>query len=953
MNPPEQFEDLLADDDELIVIDFDEVDDEKPAGKDPRDGDYPGFQRWVKDRGLRLIDAEIHAERLSRWSARPKFLMVCVVRDGEMPLVARTLSNLERQLYKDWIVVFISELEEPSPVFRESDCLGWVRVDSVDDAAAVTAHINELPGVLSSDWVALLPAGFELEEQALLVLGDYINLNPQWAVIYTDDYATDGAGGFSRPRFKPDFDIDHFRAYDYIGSALWLNASALSATGGLVELGDATFYEMLLRTWERVGDQAIGHIAEPVLRLPIESVREDEDSPMHDAAVTAHLERIGAAARVSQGIARGLRQVIWALEVEPSVTIVIPTRDKLEYLAPCVESLLAKTRYSNYEILIVDNQSTDPDTVKWLQTVTDNSTRRIRVIRWDEDFNFSAICNLASEHSDSKFMCLLNNDTEVLQEEWLSRMVSLGERPDVGVVGCRLVFPETGKVQHLGIVLGMGIYGIAGHPFAGELSTEDSGPLHMAQVVRNTSAVTAACMLVRRSEYLRLGGLDAEHLPVLYSDVEFCLRMREAGKRVLWTPYSTLVHHESISINTRKDLWQLAAIAERSLKERRCMLKRWGASLGRDPFFNRHLSLCPTPAAGSMKHYSPGGAYPLVWDPEFTDRPRVVAMPLAGGSGLYRVTHPLSACCDAGLLQFAAVETFITGGRFPTQGELLRLKPDVMAVHAALGDQAIDFLSELKVSFPSIRRIFALDDLVSQLPRKNNLYKGFVSQFRDARPRLRAALRHCDRLIVSTKPLADLCSDMVEDIVIVPNRLTDTWRGLQAQRNVGRRPRVGWVGALQHQGDLEVIDAVVEALRDEVDFVFMGMATDRIKPRLKEFHDAVVWDEYPAKLASLNLDIALAPLEMVPFNEAKSNLRILECGAAGFPMICSDIFPFQQDNAPVTLVPNEPEAWIEAIRALAVDPDRRAREGDMLRDWVRSRYMLTDHVDEWVRAFVG
>ena len=953
MCPPDNSDDLLTDDDELIVIDFDEMEAEASDRPDPRDGDYPGFQDWIKDRGLRLIDAQIHAERLSRWAVRPRFLMVCVVQAEEFPLIARSLTSLEQQLYKDWVVVFVSDQEEPSPVFRQSDCLGWVRVDSLADGAQIAEHLNALPGILGSDWLALLPAGFELEQHALLVLGDYINLHPEWAALYTDDYVSDGAGNFSRPRFKPDFDIDHFRAYDYIGEATWFSAAALGATGGLVELGEATFYEMLLRTWERVGDFAIGHIAEPVLRLPSESVRRDTDSPMHDAAVTAHLERIAAGATVGQGIAPGVRLISWPLQDEPSVTVVIPTRDKLEYLAPCVESLLEKTGYANYRVLIVDNQSSDPDTLEWLGGIESSSAGRVRVLPWDHEFNFSAICNFGAEHCDSDFICFLNNDTEVIHAEWLSRMVSLGLRPDVGVVGCRLVFPETGKVQHAGIVLGMGRFGIAAHPFAGEWELEQAGPLCMGQVVRNASAVTAACMLVSHADYQRIGGFDERNLPVLFNDVDLCLRIRAAGRRVLWTPYSTLVHHESVSITARKDLWQLAAIADRSLAERRYMFKRWAAAIGRDPFFNRHLALTASPVTAPVKHFAAAKAYQLAWDPEFKDRPRIVAMPLMGGSGLYRITHPLSACSDAGLLRFVGQDSFLTGARLPTPAELLRLKPDVFAVHAAIGDEAIDYLRELDVSFPDIRRVFALDDLVSQLPRKNNMFKYVVGQFRDARPRLRAALRECDRLIVSTQPLADLCRDMLEDIVIVPNRLNDDWRGLQSRRNAGRRPRVGWVGAMQHQGDLELIDPVIEALRDEVDFVFMGMATDRIKPCLAEFHDAVPWEQYPAKLASLNLDIALAPLEMVPFNEAKSNLRILECGSVGWPMVCSDIFPFQQDEAPVTRVPNDPEAWIEAIRALAADPDRRAREGDALRQWVLSRYMLTDHLDSWVQAYCG
>jgi glycosyltransferase involved in cell wall biosynthesis len=178
------------------------------------------------------------------------------------------------------------------------------------------------------------------------------------------------------------------------------------------------------------------------------------------------------------------------------------------------------------------------------------------------------------------------------------------------------------------------------------------------------------------------------------------------------------------------------------------------------------------------------------------------------------------------------------------------------------------------------------------------------------------------------------------------------WQGHTSRRNRGDKPRVGWVGASQHQGDLELIETVIEALANEVDFVFMGMATDRIRPHLAEFHQPVPWEEYPAKVASLDLDIALAPLELLPFNEAKSNLRLLEYGILGWPVVCTDIYPYRHDNAPVTRVPNAPDAWIEAIRALARDPDRRTHEGDALQAWVQRGYLLEEHLEEWQRALL-
>jgi len=337
-----------------------------------------------------------------------------------------------------------------------------------------------------------------------------------------------------------------------------------------------------------------------------------------------------------------------------------------------------------------------------------------------------------------------------------------------------------------------------------------------------------------------------------------------------------------------------------------------------------------------------------IWDASFSDRSRVLGVPLSGGSGTYRIKEPFDALADHGKL-FAMYPGY---GHLPGQSELARLNPDSFVLHAGLDDGCLEFLKRCQVLQPDVFTIFALDDLVTQIPQKSSVYRKFRRHLRDVRPRLRAALSRCDRLVVSTQPLADLCADLIEDIVVVPNRLSPVWDGLSSRRNVGQKPRVGWVGAQQHQGDLELIEPVIAALAEEVDFVFMGMATDAIRPHLAEYHDPVKWEAYPAKLASLDLDIALAPLEMLPFNEAKSNLRLLEYGIVGWPVVCTDIYPYRTDDAPVTRVPNEPDAWIEAIRALAADAERRAREGDALRDWVIRGYRLVDHLDEWERALL-
>jgi len=463
-------------------------------------------------------------------------------------------------------------------------------------------------------------------------------------------------------------------------------------------------------------------------------------------------------------------------------------------------------------------------------------------------------------------------------------------------------------------------------------------------VVRGCAAVSAVCLLIRRADYLALGGMDSPELALTLADIDLCLRLHAAGRRVLWTPFATLVHYEGMSFNLRGlSPLQRGQWLEQMRKERATLLARWLPQMASNPFHNRNLSLV------EIDYRLDSGLRPP-WNSDFRERIRVLGIPLLGGSGTYRVKEPFDAIADAGrMLTMYPIEQ--TRKRpLPTLPELARLAPDAVLVHARVDDQCLDFLEQNRRFKPQMLQVFGLDDLMTQIPRKSEVWRTFHANFRDVRPRLRAALRNCDRLIVSTDPLAELCKAMIDAIVVVPNRLSTVWLGHTSRRNRGPKPRVGWVGAMQHQGDLELVEPVIEALAGEVDFVFMGMATERIRRHLAEFHQPVNWVDYPATMAALDLDIALAPLEQLPFNEAKSNLRLLEYGIFGWPVVCTDIYPYRHDAAPVTRVANEPDAWIAAIRALAGDPSRRATEGDALQAWVRRGYLLEDHLDDWERA---
>lgn len=925
-----------------IKVDFDPFTD--PSDDSPYwvPGDFRGYSDWRASRGLELIDAQLHAERLSKWTEKPRFIMFCLVRGEDAVLLARTLDSLQRQLYSEWSLVVLAESQPPSDVFNTSDCLGWFQLDSLHDPLETSRIINTVIAELGQGWASILPVGFELDENAFLVMGDYINFHPEWSAFYSDDDCKDADGMFSSPRLKPDFDIDYFRAFDFCSPGIWINVEALIALGGYGCVAEAVDFDFVLRLWETAGDGSIGHIANPVLHFAREAKPDKDDSQHYFDSLAAHCERMGISADLKVGLYPGIRQVNLNWDTKPSVTVIIPTQDRIEFLAPCIERLIELTDYPCFDIVVVENSSCDPDALSWLSNIEAKSPVPIRVLHREGEFQWAAIANLAAANTHAEYLCFLDNDTEVLQGNWLGRLVDLGQRSDVGVVGARLVSPETGNLLNTGLVMGLGSNGIVGSPFEGSFNISEAGPLNRLQVVRNCSAVPGTCMLVRRSDYITVGGMDELGLGVMFHDTDFCLRVRERGLKVLWTPHVSLVHHGGISLSDYIGRFGSGSeVSEKIFNDSEVIFRRWRRFIAGDPFYNKNLSL--RDLNGRMDTI-----LRPIWDASFSDRSRVLGVPLSGGSGTYRIKEPFDALADHGKL-FAMYPAY---GHLPGQSELARLNPDSFVLHAGLDDGCLEFLKRCQVLQPDVFTIFALDDLVTQIPQKSSVYRKFRRHLRDVRPRLRAALSRCDRLVVSTQPLADLCADLIEDIVVVPNRLSPVWDGLSSRRNVDQKPRVGWVGAQQHQGDLELIEPVIAALAEEVDFVFMGMATDAIRPHLAEYHDPVKWEAYPAKLASLDLDIALAPLEMLPFNEAKSNLRLLEYGIVGWPVVCTDIYPYRTDDAPVTRVPNEPDAWIEAIRALAADAERRAREGDALRDWVIRGYRLVDHLDEWERALL-
>ena len=299
-------------------------------------------------------------------------------------------------------------------------------------------------------------------------------------------------------------------------------------------------------------------------------------------AVTQHLKRRRIAAEVTSSGDEDFRRIRYFLPNDkPPVSILIPTRDLLELLQPCVESILGKTIYPNFELVLIDNDSREPESLGFLDQIAREP--RVRILRSPGEFNFGRLNNFGVTQADSEFIALLNNDLIVITPDWLGEMVSQALQPGVGAVGARLLYPDD-RIQHAGVILGGG--GVAAHAHKG-LPRSNHGYFSRAILVQELSAVTAACMLVRRKAYLEVGGFDEEHLKVAFNDVDFCLRLRQHGYRIIYTPYAEFYHHESAS----RGLEDTVRKNQRFEAEIKYMHDTWGETLERDPAYNPNFSL--------------------------------------------------------------------------------------------------------------------------------------------------------------------------------------------------------------------------------------------------------------------------------------------------------------------------------------------------------------------------
>jgi len=904
---------------------------EEQTATGPSDSSY---WQWLARRKPGPTDLPLLDAARGAWGREPLFHLLVRAEATQFPLLARTLQGLNSQVYGRWQIDVVSSAPCPGAAL---DALPNVHWNTVAKAGEVKGAIDMLVSARAGDWIVELPAGAVLDPMCLYRIAHEACTSGETApaAYFVDDDVADADGVRRAPRFKPELDPDWVRCTDLLGP-LFVSAAAWREAGGASAEAVRPWYDLALRLLDHRGDGAIARVPEPLLSLP-ETLAEDRHTLAAMAAVRRSLARRGISGKVAK-VADGVWRTEYPLPATPQVTIAIPSRDKPEYLDQCVDMILAHTTYPDYEILIVDAGSQDAETLALIERLAGRPEAPVRCVAMEGGLDPARFANTAARKAQGELLLLMADDIRVTRGDWLTQLVRHALREEIACVAPLLARPPGGEITGAGLVLGLG--GIAGAPHEGRARAGDAGYLNALLADRSAAALNGQCMLLRRADLLEAGGMDEARLAAGHADIDLCLRLAGKGRRGLVAAGATVVQLGASCLTPIAS--SQAELAERHLAQlqaQETVLERWFDAFASDRFWSRHLNRAQCEPRIEQRCVP-------AWHAKPWQAPRIVAFPVSNAQGLIRLTQPLDALQAAGKAHACVYQPSRDDPGIPMTFDLARHRPDAIVAHQLLGEASLMTARQWRRFMSKVFLVYSVDDLLTDMPQKSSLRQHIPA---DARSYLARTLPLFDRLVVSTEYLAEVYGKFAQDIRVVPNRLQrDVWLPLRSLRRTSERPRVGWAGGTAHEGDLQLIAEVVAATAHEVDWIFMGMCPDNIRPYAREFHPFGDYDEYPARLAALNLDLAVAPLEEIPFNRGKSNLRLLEYGALGIPVVCTDIDPYR--DSPACKVANRPRDWLEALRARVHDLDAAAREGDAMRQWVLDHYILEDHLDSWLAA---
>ena len=521
------------------------------------------------------------------------FSILVPVYNTPMPFLEAMIDSVRQQTYANWELCLADgsdgEHGEVGRFCREAvEKDPRIRYRKLEKNGGISENTNACIGMATGDYLALFDHDDILHPSALFEVMNAI-CEEDADFLYTDEttFHETPKDAFL-PHFKPDYAPDTLRGNNYICHFTVFRKNLLEKTGGgfRSEFDGSQDYDLILRLTEHA--EKIRHIPKILYywRAHRDSVAESIGAKPYvieaaKRAILEHLERVGLKGEVLDTRIPSIYRIRYAIEGEPLISILIPNKDHREDLKRCVDSIREKSTWKNWEIIVIENNSTEEETFRYYGELEEDS--RIRVVRYEGSFNYSAVNNLGARESRGNYLLLLNNDTEIITPEWMEEMLMFAQREDVGAVGAKLYYPD-GTIQHAGI--GLGLLHLAGHYHRG-FAGDQPGYMGRLCYAQDMSAVTAACMMIPRRVYEAAGGLD-ESYSVVFNDVDLCLRIRESGKLIVWTPFAELIHYESKSRGSDEDTKEKLAFFKTETKR---FQTKWNAALSRgDPYYNPNLT---------------------------------------------------------------------------------------------------------------------------------------------------------------------------------------------------------------------------------------------------------------------------------------------------------------------------------------------------------------------------
>jgi GT2 family glycosyltransferase len=555
------------------------------------------YPEWiVRHDTITAADRRLMREHIEQMDYTPCVSILMPVYNVPETYLRQAIESVRNQVYTNWQLC-IADDNSPNGAVRDV-IQEYAQLDSRikylfrSENGHISRATNSAAELATGEFLAFLDHDDELREHALYMMVRELQVHRDTDLLFSDEDKITPDGVRHDPYFKSDWNPELLLCHNCVCHFTVVRRDLFERLGGLrSECNGAQDWDLALRVSEATTRERIRHIPHILYHWRViegSTAKETAAKPYVTAAqiraVSEHLERRGdRGAQVESIPELSMLRVRYAVpQPEPLVTLIVPTYNQQKLLEQCVEGILNGTSYRTIDLIVVDNRSDDPKTLQYLQELPSKDSR-VRVIRDDGAFNFARINNDAVKHARGSILGFINNDIQVIRPDWLSEMVANLCRKDVAAVGARLLFPN-GTVQHAGVITGIG--GVAGHQFK-TYSVNSLGYFCRAILPQNLSAVTAACMLVHTELFHKVGGFDEQHLAVAFNDIDLCLKLREAGGLIVYTPYAELLHHESVSRGYEDSPEKKA----RFNREYKAMQDRWGAKLTSDPFYNPNFTL--------------------------------------------------------------------------------------------------------------------------------------------------------------------------------------------------------------------------------------------------------------------------------------------------------------------------------------------------------------------------